>query len=85
MEKEIGIRAKENDSYKLILKLELNEEDEELLKKKYNLLALAPKLNNEQSEVIETLFGYYWYKNCEINIIKKYEQDLQRAKVRSME
>ena len=28
------------------------------------------ELNNEQSEVIETLFGYYWYKNCEINIIK---------------
>ena len=34
MEKEIEIRAKENDSYKLILKLKLNEEDEELLKKK---------------------------------------------------
>ena len=42
----------------------------ELLKKRFNLLALSPKLNNEQSEVIETLFGYYWYKNCEINIIK---------------
>ena len=59
MEKEIEIRAKKNDSYKLILKLELNEEDEELLKKGFNLLALAPKLNNEQGEVIETLFGYY--------------------------
>ena len=70
MGKEIEIRAKENDSYKLILKLELNEEDEELLKKRLNLLALAPKLNNEQSEKIETLFGYYWYKNCEINIVK---------------
>ena len=85
MEKEIEIRDKENDSYKLILKLELNEEDEELLKKRFNLLVLAPKLSNEQSEVIETLFGYYWYKNCEINIIKKYDQSLQRAKVRSME
>ena len=70
MGKEIEIRAKENDSYKLILKLELNEEDEELLKKRFNLLVLSPKLNNEQSEVIETLFGYYWYKNCQINIIK---------------
>ena len=70
MKKEIEIRAKGNDSYKLILKLELNEEDEELLKKRFNLLVLPPKLNNEQSEVIETLFGYYWYKNCEINIIK---------------
>ena len=73
MKKEIEIRAKKNDSYKLILKLELYEDDEELLKKGLNLLALSPKLNNEQSEVIETLFGYYWYKNCEINIIKQYE------------
>ena len=40
MEKEIVIRSKEHNSYKLILKLELNEEDEELLKKKFNLLAL---------------------------------------------
>lgn len=44
MEKEIEIKAKENDSYKLILKLELNEEDEELLKKRFNLLALSPKI-----------------------------------------
>jgi hypothetical protein len=73
MEREIEIKAKENDSYKLILKLELSKDDEELLKKKFNLLALSPKLNNEQSEVIETLFGYHWYKNCEINIIKQYE------------
>ena len=73
MEKEIEIRAKKNDSYKLILKLELNEEDEELLKKRFNLLVLSPKLNNEQSEVIETLFGYYWYENCEINIVKQHE------------
>lgn len=70
MEKEIEIKAKENDSYKLILKLELNEEDEDLLKKKLHLLALWPKLSNEQGEVIETIFGYYWYKNCEIKIIK---------------
>ena len=70
MEKEIEIRAKESDSYKLILKLELNEEDEDLLKKRLHLLALWPKLSNEQGEVIETIFGYYWYKNCEINIIK---------------
>ena len=70
MEKEIEIRAKENDSYKLILKLELDEEDEKLLKKRFNLLALSPKLSNEQDEVIESLFGYYWYKKCEINIIK---------------
>ena len=70
MEKEIEIRAKENDSYKLILKLDLNEEDEELLKKRLHLLALWSKLSNEQGEIIETIFGYYWYKNCEINIIK---------------
>ena len=35
MGKEIEIRTKENDSYKLILKLELNEDDEELLKKRF--------------------------------------------------
>ena len=42
MEKEIEIKDKKNDSYKLIFKLELNEEDEELLKKRFNLLALSP-------------------------------------------
>lgn len=44
MEKEIEIRAKENDSYKLILKLELNEEDEELLKKKIQLTCAITKI-----------------------------------------
>jgi hypothetical protein len=70
MRKEVEIRDKKNDSYKLILKLELNEEDEELLKKRLNLLALSPNLSCEQCEILETLFGYYWYKHCEINIIK---------------
>ena len=70
MEKEIEIKDKKNNLYKLVLKLELDEDDEKLLKKRFNLLALSPKLNNEQSEVIETLFGYYWYKDCQINIIK---------------
>ena len=69
MEKEIIIKDKKN-SYKLILKVELDEDDEALLKKKFNLLALSPKLSNEQTEVLETLLGYYWYKNCEINAIK---------------
>ena len=70
MGKEIIVEDKRNNSYKLILKIELDEEDEQLLKKRFNLLALSPKLSNEQSEILETLFGYYWYKNCEINIIK---------------
>lgn len=70
MGKEIIVEDKKNDSYKLVLKIELDEEDEQLLKKRFNLLALSPKLNNEQSEILETLFGYYWYKNCEINIVK---------------
>lgn len=70
MKKEIIVENKRNDAYKLILKIELDEEDEQLLKKRFNLLALSPKLNNEQNEILETLFGYYWYKNCEINIIK---------------
>ena len=70
MKREIEIASKKNDSYKLIIKVELNEDDEGLLKKRLNLLALSPNLKNEQAEIIETLFGYYWYKNCEINIIK---------------
>lgn len=73
MEKEIVIENKENDSYKLILKLELDEDDEKLLKKRLNLLALSTKLNNEQNEILEILFGYYWYKECEINILKQDE------------
>ena len=73
MEKEIVIESKKNDSYKLILKVELNREDEQLLKKKLNLLALSPNLSNEQTEILETLFGYYWYRNCEINILKQNE------------
>lgn len=73
MEKEIIVEDKKNDSYKLILKVELDEEDESLLKKRFNLLALSVKLSNEQTEILETLFGYYWYKDCEININKKYE------------
>jgi uncharacterized 2Fe-2S/4Fe-4S cluster protein (DUF4445 family) len=70
MEKEIEIKSKKHDLYKLVLKIELDEDDEKLLKKGFNLLALSPKLSNEQTEIIEILFGYYWYKKCEINIIK---------------
>lgn len=73
MKKEVVIEDKKNDSYKLILKVELNGEDEKLLKKRFNLLALSPNLSDEQSEIIETLFGYYWYKNCEINVLKQDE------------
>lgn len=53
--------------------MELDEEDELLLKKRLNLLALSVKLSNEQTEILETLFGYYWYKDCEININKRHE------------
>ena len=53
--------------------MELDEEDESLLKKRLNLLALSVKLTNEQTEILETLFGYYWYKDCEININKRHE------------
>ena len=70
MEKEIVIEDKEKKDYKLILRVNINKEDEDLLKKRFNLLALSPNLSNEQTEILETLFGYYWYKNCEINIIK---------------
>lgn len=73
MKKEIVIENKKNNSYKLILKLELDEDNEKLLKKKLNLLALSPNLSNEQTEILETLFGYHWYKECEINVLKQDE------------
>ena len=85
MEKEIVIEHKEYKDYKLILKVNISREDEDLLKKRLNLLALSPNISGEQHEILGTLFGYYWYKHCEIKILKQDEQNLQRAKVRSME
>lgn len=73
MKKEIVVENTKNDLYKLILKVELDECDEKLLKKRFNLLALSTRLNNEQTKILETLFGYYWYKKCEINILKQNE------------
>ena len=70
MEKKIVIERKENDSYKLILKVELDEEKVHLLKKRYIMLALSQNLSDKQIEIIEKLFGYYWYKNCKIKIAK---------------
>lgn len=70
MKKEIVIENKENEDYKLILRVNIDKEEEDLLKKRLNLLALSPHLSNEQTEILETLFGYYWYKQCEFNIIK---------------
>ena len=70
MEKLIVIEDKVTKDYKLILKVDIDEEDEDLLKKRFNLLALSQKLSNKQTELLEIIFGYYWYKNCEINIIK---------------
>ena len=83
MEKEIIVESKKNDSYKLILKVELDEEDESSLKKRLNLLALSVKLSNEQTEIPETLFGYYRYKDCEINI--KQELDYNLASIRTIQ
>ena len=70
MEKELIVRNKSYEDYKLILKVDIDNDDEELLKKRFNLLALSQKLSNEQQEILETLFGYYWYKECEIDIFK---------------
>ena len=69
MEKLIAVENKKQRK-QIILEVDLNREDEDLLKKKLNLLALSQKLSNEQTELLETIFGYDWYKNCEINIIK---------------
>ena len=70
MKKLIVVEDKKNKNYKLMLKVDIDEEDEDLLKKRFNLLALSQKLSNKQTELLEIIFGYYWYKNCEINIIK---------------
>lgn len=70
MEKKVVIESKKNDSYKLVLKVELDKEHEQLLKKGYIMLALSQNLSNKQIEIIEKLFGYYWYKNCKIKIVK---------------
>ena len=70
MEKEIIIKRKVIKDYKLILKVEIDKEDEDLLKKGLNLLALSRRLSEKQSRVLENVFGYYWYKLCEINILK---------------
>ena len=70
MEKEIVVEDKKNKAYKLILKANINEEDEKLLKKGYTLLALCQNLSSEQTEILESIFGYYWFKNCEIKVIK---------------
>lgn len=70
MEKELIVRNKSYEDYKLILKVDIDNDDEDLLKKRFNLLALSRKLSNEQQEILESLFGYYWYKHCEIDIFK---------------
>ena len=69
MEKLIAVENKKQRK-QVILEVDLNREDVDLLKKRFNLLALSQKLSNEQTELLETIFGYDWYKNCEINIIK---------------
>ena len=69
MEKLIAVENRKQRK-QVILEVNLNREDEDLLKKKLYLLALGQKLSNEQTELLETIFGYDWYKNSEINIIK---------------
>ena len=70
MEKELIAKSKNHEDYKLILKVDVDNDDEDLLKKGFNLLALSRKLSNEQQEILESVFGYYWYKECEIDIFK---------------
>ena len=67
MEKLTAVENKKQRK-QVILEVDLNREDEDLLKKKLNLLALSQKLSNEQTELLETIFGYYWYKDCEMSI-----------------
>ena len=50
MEKEIIVRSKKYEDYKLILKVDIDNDDEDLLKKRFNLLALNRKLSDEQKK-----------------------------------
>lgn len=70
MEKEIIIEKRGYEEYKLVLKIDIDKDDKALLKKGYYLLVLGRKLSEKQSEKLEAVFGYYWYKECEINILK---------------
>nr|DAG75490.1 MAG TPA: hypothetical protein [Microviridae sp.] len=70
MEKELIVRSKSHEDYKLILKVDIDNDDEDMLKKRLNLLVLSRKLSDEQQEILEFSFGYYWYKKCEIDILK---------------
>lgn len=70
MEKEVIVKNKSNKEYKLVLKIDIDKDDGELLKKGYNLLVLGQKLSKKQNEILEAVFGYYWYKKCEIKILK---------------
>ena len=69
MEKLITVENRKQRK-QVMFEVDLNRGEEDLLRKKLNLLALSQKLSNEQTELLETIFGYDWYKNCEINIIK---------------
>ena len=73
MEKEIVVEDKKNKAYKLVLKASIDEDDEDLLKKGLHLLALIPNLSSIQIQMLERVFGYCWYKSCEIKIIKQDE------------
>ena len=66
MKKEVIIKHKGIEDYKIILKIEVDKEFEDLLKKKLYLLALELKMSNEQSEILDEVYGFYWYKQCEI-------------------
>ena len=57
MEKEIIVESKKNDSYKLILKVELDEEDELLLKKRLNHL-LAIDSATSSAILLLAAFGF---------------------------
>ena len=70
MEKEAIVKKRGNEEYKLVLKIDISKDDKELLKKGYNLLVLGQRLSEKQNEILETVFGYYWYKECEIDILK---------------
>ena len=60
----IEVKSVEDDTFKIILEVELNRYDREYIRKEYYSLALFGRLKEKQLEVIEKVYGYEWYKKC---------------------
>lgn len=66
----IEVKSVEDNTFKIILEVELDEYDRDYIRRKYYGLALFNRLKEKQIEVIERVYGYEWYKKCIIKIVK---------------